>query len=275
VDKVHNLSWADVEPPVQAPFTVRWTGLVYLSESGPWLLQAVSDDAAWISVDGGAAYNANDVSSQLPLTGSLVAGWHTVEITLAKERQDGSVLLRWVSPTGAISLLQEQDLFVLHPVTGWLHTRRFLLSSSSAPASSREVVQQRIDHSVEFAYKRVLLDDVNNLYRTNVQSSGEKTDLIEETFSSWWAVKEPDKLRLALKFSGGEAATYVDGAELGRCQAKHDQYQECSMGVDIAPGKHRVEIRLKGDGAIWGGARLIVSTSEGPLPEGAIEITPF
>jgi uncharacterized membrane protein (UPF0136 family) len=275
VDKVHNLSWADVEPPVQAPFTVRWTGLVYLSESGPWLLQAVSDDAAWISVDGGAAYNANDVSSQLPLTEPLVAGWHTVEITLAKERQDGSVLLRWVSPTGASSLLQEQDLFALHPVTGWLHTRRFLLSSSSAPASSREVVQQRIDHSVEFAYKRILLDDVNNLYRTNVQSSGEKTDLIEETFSSWWAVKESKKLMLTLKFSGGEVATYVDGTELRRCRVGHNQYGECALDVDIAPGKHRVEIRLKGDGDSWGGARLIVSGPAGPLPEGAIEITPF
>ena len=274
VDEVNNLSWVDVEPPVQAPFTVRWTGLVYLSESGPWLLQAVSDDAAWISVDGGATYNANDVSSQLPLTAPLVAGWHTVAITMAKDRPNGSVLLRWVSPTGAISLLQEQDLFALHPVAGWLHTRRFLLSNSSAPASSREVVQQRIDHSVEFASKRVLLDDVNNLY-TNVQPSGEKTDLIEETFSSWWAVKEPEKLALTLKFSGGEAATYVDGAELGQCRAGHDQYQECPMAVDIAPGKHRVEIRLKGDGDLWGGARMIVSGPAGPLPEGAIEITPF
>jgi len=275
VDKVHDISWADAKPPVPTPFTVRWTGLVYLGQTGLWFLQAVTDDVAWISLDGGAAYNANDVSSQLPLAGSLAGGWHKVEITLAKERQDGSLQLRWVSPTGAVSSLQEQDLFALHPVTGWLHMRRFLLSNSLDPASNREVLQQRIDHSVELAPKSILLDDVNNLYRINEQLSGEKVDLIEETFSSWWAVKEPEKLMLTLKFSGGEVATYVDGTELRRCRAGHNQYGECALDVDIAPGKHRVEIRLKGDGDSWGGARLIVSGPAGPLPEGAIEITPF
>jgi len=269
VDKVHNISWANAKPPIPTPFTVRWTGLVYLGESGPWLLHAVSDDAAWISVDGGAAYNANDVSSQLPLTGPLAAGWHKVEITLAKERPDGSLLLRWVSPTGAISSLQEQDLFALHPVTGWLHTRRFQL------ADSREVIQQRIDHGVELAARSVLLDEVNNLYRTNEQWSVGKTDLIEETFSSWWAVREPSRLRLTLKFLGGEVATYVDGMNLGQCQAGRNQYRECTLDANLAPGKHRVVIRLKGDADGWSGARLIVSTWEGPLPEGAIEITPF
>jgi hypothetical protein len=269
VDKVHDISWADAKPPVPTPFTVRWTGLVYLGQTGPWFLQAVTDDVAWISLDGGATYNANDVSSQLPLAEPLAGGWHKVEITLAKERQDGSLQLRWVSPTGAVSSLQEQDLFALHPVTGWLHMSRFWL------ASGKEVLQQRIDHSVELASKRVLMDEVNNLYPANEQSSGGKADLIEETFSSWWTVKEPDRLRFMLKMFGGEVITYVDGTTLGRCQSARNQYRECAMDADIAPGKHRVLIRLKGNADGWSGARLIVSGLAGPLPEGAIEITPF
>ena len=273
VDKVNNLSWTDAEPPVPTPFVVHWTGLVYLDESGPWLLQAVTDDAAWISVDGGAVYNANDISSQLPLTGSLVRGWHTVEITLAKERPNGSLLLRWVSPDGSISLLEEQDLFALHPVTGWLHTRSFLLSDSSG---NREVAQQRIEHSVDLAYKRDILDEANNLYRAdNLGSKVVVAGITEETFSSWWTVKEPDRLRLTLQFGGGEVAAYVDGTQLGQCRAAHNQYQTCGLDVDVAPGKHRVEIRVKGDGDTWAGARLIVSRPAEPLPEGAIEITPF
>jgi hypothetical protein len=160
--------------------------------------------------------------------------------------------------------LEEQDLFALESPSGWLHVSTFRL------VTGEEVVSQRIDHTVEGGGKRI----------AEAQASGgptaKGTALVEELFSSWWSVPESEQLRLTLNYSGGEAAIYVDGKVMNQCDAGRNVGAECAAEAEIASGDHLVEIRLIGKEEIpWSGARLYVSTAEGPLPEGAIEVRPF
>ena len=269
VDDVSNLSWTETAPPLSPPFTVRWTGLVYLREGGPWLLNAVSNDTVRISLDGDAAYNANDVSNQLPLAKSLAAGWHTVEITLDKQAPGGAFLLRWVSSQGGISITNQEDFFALHSLTGWLLTRQFLL------ADGREVSWQRIDHSVEFASKGVVLNEIDERYGIKQGQASWQTQLVGETFSSWWSLKEAGNYRLTLRFVGGTMAVLMDGQQVLLCQSPKDSYRECATTVPVPAGRHYFEVRVKGDGVYWSGARLLISPPDGTSLEDQVEIAPF
>jgi len=263
VDKAHNISWAESDQSLKPPFTVRWRGLVYLDEGGQWILKANSADPAWISLDGGPPYAVSDPGN-FSSFGSLRAGWHTLEIALQHESPGGVFSLQWASPSGAARPLEEQDLFAMESFGGWLHVSTFRL------ASGEKVVSQRIDHTVEGGGKRI----------AEAQASGGPTSkgtaLVEELFSAWWSVPESEQLRLTLNYSGGQAAIYIDGKVVNRCDAGSNVAAQCAAAAQITSGDHLVEIRLIGKEEIpWSGARLYVSTAEGPLPEGTIEARPF
>lgn len=263
VDKANNISWAESDQSLKPPFTVRWRGLVYLDKGGQWILKANSDDPAWISLDGGTPYAASDPGN-LSSFGSLRAGWHTLEITLQHESPGGVFSLQWVSPSGAALPLEEQDLFAQESFGGWLHVSTFRL------ATGEDVVSQRIDHSVEVGARPIAEAQASS------DPAAKGTTLVEELFSSWWSVPESEQLTLTLNYSGGEAAIYIDGKVVNQCDAGSNVAAVCAAAAQMGSGDHLVEIRRIGTEVFpWSGARLSVSTAEGPLPEGAIQVRPF
>jgi len=267
VDDVSNLSWTDSQPPVTPPFTVRWTGLVYLAKGGQYLLEADSADPVRVRLDGGEAYDANDVARRLPNTMTLAAGWHVVEITSVKQASGGGVALRWRAPDGSVTLLEKQDLFALQSPTGWVHTRDFALSDNGL------LSLQRIDESVDLANGSVVLQQAQAPY--NSLGSLKVLSLKDERYSSWWSLQDSHSFNLQLKYTGGTATIYVDGAQLQRCQAGPDAPMECLTQLSLAPGKHHVEIELIRNGNTLAGARLLVSPLDGGQLGDEVAITPY
>jgi hypothetical protein len=174
-----------------------------------------------------------------------------------------------VSSQGGISITNQEDFFALHSLTGWLLTRQFLL------ADGREVSWQRIDHSVEFASKGTVLNEIDERYGIKQGQASWQTQLVGETFSSWWSLKEAGNYRLTLRFVGGTMAVLMDGQQVLLCQSPKDSYRECATTVPVPAGRHYFEVRVKGDGVYWSGARLLISPPDGTSLEDQVEIAPF
>ena len=155
VDKASSISWTQAKPPLSAPFAVHWTGLVYLKEGGPSLLEAVTDDSARISIDVAPAYDGKAASTLLPTAQSLAAGWHVLDITLDKQTGGGSFSLRWVSADGSTTGLEEQDLFALHPISGWVHESTFSVKQAEQQPGVIEVTSQRIENDMDSGSKAI------------------------------------------------------------------------------------------------------------------------
>jgi len=269
VDKANSISWTQTKEPLPAPFTVRWTGLVHLEEGGPSLLEAVSGDAARISIDGASAYDGNNVSGLLPTSKPLAAGWHTLEITLDKQTGGGSFSLRWVSADGSTTGLEEQDLFALHPISGWVHESTFSVKQAEQQPGVIEVTSQRIENDMDNGSKAIAGSQLTGVAAVNATLS-------RETFSSWWSVREANAMSLGLIYAGVSVAVLVDGTPVKQCDAGNNMYPTCNVDVTMTDGRHFVEVRIQAEpNSPWSGARLTVSTPKGPLPEGAVEITPF
>ncbi len=267
VDDVSNLSWADSTPPIPPPFAVRWRGLVYLANSGPYLLQASSADPVRVRLDDNPAYDANDVSGQLQSTGTLAAGWHTVEITTVKQSSGGDLQLLWRSSNGAMAFLEKQDLFSLQSVVGWQHVRDFArLDGSLVPS-------QRIDYGVDLASSGIVLQQAKDTY--HVPGFAPIVSLKDERFSSWWSLQDAHAFNLLLRYTGGTATIYVDGALLKQCQAGPNAYAECPAGMSLDPGRHHIEIQLQGEGTSSTGVRLLSSPMDQGKMEDEVTITPF
>jgi hypothetical protein len=88
-------------------------------------------------------------------------------------------------------------------------------------------------------------------------------------------LKEAGNYRLTLRFVGGTMAVLMDGQQIQLCQAPRDSYRECVTTVPVSAGRHYFEVRVKGDGVYWSGARLLISPPDGASLEDQVEITPF
>jgi hypothetical protein len=258
VDKVHHLSWSDLEVPSQ-PFSVLWRGLIYLETGGAWRLQAVTEDEAFVSLDGAPLYPAGDPPPGDPLD----AGWHTVEIFLLKEEPGGSFLLEWVSESGERWAVAEQDLFALESFEGWTHVRQYRTDED-------QFQTRRLDGWLDYGSKALLPQEAEAALEDG------EIALTGEVFSSSWTLREEYPLTLHLEYCGGKAVIAVDGQEVKRCRVGPDQYTECTAQQTLSAGKHEVSIHLAGEGELASGGRLLIVDAESqPLPDGMVEISPF
>jgi hypothetical protein len=103
-----------------------------------------------------------------------------------------------------------------------------------------------------------------------------RAELEHEAFSSWWTLKVPSAFTLRLTLVGGTAQMLIDGKPVQQCQAVRDTYRACITSVAMATGRHHVEVMIEGDGDLWSGARLAVSSSKDGAPiRDEVEITPY
>jgi hypothetical protein len=235
IDAVNDLSWDQAGLPVATPATVHWQGLVYLTSAGRVQLQArdSNGDPVGVLVDGQTVFDtANNASQYI----DLVAGWHTVDITLNKREAGGSMQLAWVTETGAEQSLQAQDLFPIQIqlLGGWVHLR-----STGLPSGLEQATTQRID----FAPHLVSTAVVRALART---TSSEPL-LTEERWRGVWHIDRDGQYTLRADFPAGAVTILVDGVQAASEQAPLQGAGQVQAALSLSAGPHTVEIVQKLD----------------------------
>ncbi len=101
VDRVLLMAWIDPEPVI-GPFSVTWTGTLWVPEEGMYHFRLDSDDGARLWIDGQVVGESMrpDTVNQVQADVSLQAGFHTLRVDYFQRGGAKTITLYWRPPRG-------------------------------------------------------------------------------------------------------------------------------------------------------------------------------
>ncbi|MCH7699671.1 MAG: glycosyltransferase family 39 protein [Chloroflexi bacterium] len=242
VDLLSDFSLASA--PLDPPYDVRWTGLVFVDEPIAAVLELATDAPNEVLLDGQLQ---NSLAAR-----ELLPGWHPVEISLRVEEQFAMDGLRWVDETGTASAIASTDTFPLGVVNGWLHTRSMGLSGNL-----RETVTQRLDFSPHLALTSVL----------RLASPTGELFVTEERWEGAFELEEADTFSLRTEFRAGTVTILVDGTPVITDVAGARLTTKLETAVRLEAGRHTIElVQELARETTWSGATLSITDADGISP---------
>lgn len=262
VDDVTTFSWASPTLP-EPPFTVQWTGLVYVPWESVRALRAnTTDGDVTITIDGRPSFSSVGGEAQ-ELARPLLAGWHPVEVTLAKKERGGSLSLVWADEAGRLSHIERQDLFALPSQDGWIHLRTIEYEDG------QRVTRQRLDLEPHYSSDAVLKLETEQALRAS------PAEVVGESWSGVWHVPAPGEYQVIIEAVSGVATLVIDGEEVARVDAGREGLKSTQVIVLLSPGAHPIELRQVHGGGPWTGARLRVVGGSEEIIEMGPDVSPY
>ncbi len=239
VDLLSDFSLASA--PLDPPYDVRWTGVIFVDEPIAALLELATDVPNEVLLDG-QLQNSFTVSELLP-------GWHPVEISLHIEEQSVVDGLRWVDEAGTATAVGSTDTFPLEVVNGWLHARSMGLSGDL-----RQTVTQRLDFNPHLALTSVL----------RLAAPTGELFVTEERWKGAFELEETSIFTLRTEFRAGTVTIFLDGEPVVTGTAESRPTTKLETGVRLEAGRHTIELvqELERE-TTWSGATLSITDADG------------
>jgi hypothetical protein len=258
VDNLAGLSWAEQPAPVEAPFTVRWQGVVYVEERQTAALQVLGGSEATVRIDGQELYVRSE-ESEAETFADLLPGWHAIEVVLEQEEPGGGAQLVWTTATGERPLPAE-DLFPLLELSGWRHVRSTGLAGG---------LETQMAHRLDFRPHFSAADAI----RPRVLPGDFEPFVTADTWTGVWHVENSAEYLLDIEYRAGTITLVIDGVRVVEGQRFGDTLGHVSARVTLAAGPHTIEILQELDGdTTWVGMTLEARSEGAPAP---MRVTPY
>lgn len=130
-------SWVQIDRAVfsnnviAGPFSIEWTGWLWVEQPGDYSLATFSDDGSFLYLDGalqvdnGGQHGATQVTAQV----NLSRGFHEIRVRYFESFGGFLMELRWTPPGGTYTPIPIENLFYRLPTAG---------AASAAPAASQQ-----------------------------------------------------------------------------------------------------------------------------------------
>lgn len=84
--------------PMPRPYSTRYSGQIYIPETGEYGFRIITIDAAQVSIDGEMLINAEEMMKDYTETITLTQGWHDFETRHQDLTSSSRIFLRWSTP---------------------------------------------------------------------------------------------------------------------------------------------------------------------------------